>query len=199
MLYCPDGPLDREQLDLIDVVGDSFSADRLLPAKPVAEGDSWANDAAVMGPLLTLDTVAVCEVQSILDSCNESYAKIRLAGVVHGTADGAATEQDVRGVYLFDRRLHRVTRLNLAVREIRSIGGATPGLDAVAKVQIAITPIEKSAHLDDDAVAKIKGRGAHARSRPAVRIAHARLPREARSAMVCHGRGPRIGHAPPSR
>ena len=42
-----------------------------------------------MGPLLTLDTVALCEVQSVLDSCNASFAKIRLAGVVHGTADGA--------------------------------------------------------------------------------------------------------------
>jgi len=157
MLYCPNAPLEREQLDLIDVGGDSFNADRLLPAKPVAEGDSWANDAAVMGPLLTLDTVAVCEVQSVFDSCNESYVKIRLSGVVHGTADGAATEQDVRGVYLFDRRLHRVTRLNLAVRETRSIGSATPGLDAVAKVQITVTPIEASAHLGDDVVAELKG------------------------------------------
>ena len=156
MLYCPAAPLSREELDLIDVVGDPLIADRLLPAKPMTEGDSWPNDATVMGPLLTLDTVAVCEVQSVLDEFNADYAKIRLAGVVHGTADGAAMQQEVRGVYLFDRRLHRVTRLNLAIRETRSIGGATPGMDAVAKVQVAIAPIEKSAHLSDEAVAKIK-------------------------------------------
>lgn len=155
LLRCAAAPLDREQLDLIDVVGDSFSADRLLPAKAVAEGESWANDASVMGALLTLDTVAVCEVQSILDSFNDNYAKVRLEGTVHGTADGAAVEQDVRGVYLFDRNLHRVTRLNLAVREKRSIGGATPGLEAVAKVQIAISPIEKSTNLGDDALAEL--------------------------------------------
>ena len=52
-------------------------------------------------------------------------------------------------MYLFDRQLHRVTRLNLAVRENRSIGGATPGLDAVAKLQIVVAPIETSANLDD--------------------------------------------------
>lgn len=158
-LFCPEAPLSREQLDLLDVVGDSFNADRLLPAKPVAEGDSWANDAAVMGPLLTLDTVALCEVQSVLDSCNANFAKIRLAGVVHGTADGAATQQDVRGVYLFDRKLHRVTRLNLAIRENRSIGGATPGIDAVAKVQVTIEPLEKSEHCTDEAFTKIKSQG----------------------------------------
>jgi hypothetical protein len=154
MAYCPDGPLSREQLDLIDVVGDSISINRLLPKQPVAEGETWANDAAVIGPLLTVDTVAVCEVQCVLDEFNATYAKVRLSGDVHGTADGAATQQEVRGVYLFDRKLHRITRLNLAVREKRSIGGATPGLDAVAKVQVKIDPIESSSHLSDDVVAK---------------------------------------------
>lgn len=155
LLRSAGAPLDREQLDLIDAVGDSYTADRLLPGKSVAEGESWTNGATVMGPLLTFDTVAVCEVQSVLDSFNENFAKIRLAGTVHGTADGAAVEQEVRGVYLFDRRLQRVSRLNLAVREKRSIGGATPGLEAVAKVQVAITPIEKSSHLGDDVLEKL--------------------------------------------
>jgi hypothetical protein len=164
LLFCPESPLSREELDLIDVVGDSFNVDRLLPTKPVSQGDSWASDAKVMGALLTLDTVAVCEVQSILEEFNGDFAKIRLAGTVHGTADGAATQQEVRGVYLFDRRLHRVTRLNLAVHEVRSIGGATPGLDAVAKLQILVTPIAKSANLGDDVVARIK-RQAHAPTR----------------------------------
>ncbi len=154
VLYSPDGPLSREQLDLIDVVGDSIYVDRLLPQKAVAKDESWSNDATVMGPLLTLDSVAVCEVKSALESHNASFAKIRLAGIVQGTSDGAATELEVRAVYLFDRRSQRVTRLNLAVRERRSIGGATPGVDAVAKLQISIQPLEKSANLTDEAVAK---------------------------------------------
>jgi hypothetical protein len=95
-------------------------------------------------------------VQSVLEEFNADFAKVRFAGTVHGTADGAATQQDVRGVYLFDRRQHRVSRLNLAVHETRAIGAATPGLDAVAKVQISIAPLKKSAHLGDDAVAKLK-------------------------------------------
>jgi hypothetical protein len=152
--FCCEGALSREQLDLIDVVGDTYGVDRLLPTQPVALGESWASDAAVMGPLLTLDTVAVCEVQSVLDEFNPSFAKVRLAGDIHGTADGAATQQEVRGVYLFDRKLRRITRLNLAVREKRSIGGATPGLDAVAKVQIKIDALETSPRLSDEVVAK---------------------------------------------
>ena len=154
-LYCPKGPLPREQLDLVDVVGNSHVIDELLPDKPVADGDSWPSEAATMAALLTLDSVAVCEVQSALEEFNDSFAKVRLAGVVHGTADGAATEQDVRGVYLFDRTLRRITRLNLAVREKRSIGGATPGLEAVAKLQIKIEPRKSSHQLSDQAIASI--------------------------------------------
>src|SRR4029078_12086443 len=36
----------------------------------------------------------------------------------------------------------------------RSIGGATPGIDAVAKVQVKIDPLENSPHLTDEVVAK---------------------------------------------
>jgi hypothetical protein len=156
LMFAPTSPLSREELDLIDVVGDAIAVDRLLPGKQVADGDSWTNDAGVMAALLTLDSVAVCEVQSVLDEFNADYAKIRLAGTVHGMCDGAATQQEIRGVYLFDRRQHRVTKLNLAIRENRSIGGATPGIDAVAKIQLSVSPIEKSAQLDDASVDKIK-------------------------------------------
>jgi hypothetical protein len=152
-LYSPSGALTREQLDLIDLAGNSCLIDRLLPATAMAKGDTWQHDADVMGGLLALDSVAVCEVQSVLDESNASFAKIRLAGVVHGTADGAATQREIRGVYLFDRRLRRVTRMNLAVRESRSIGGATPGLQGVGKMQIRIEPLEASPQLTDEVVA----------------------------------------------
>jgi hypothetical protein len=155
-LYCPDGPLPREQLDLIDVVGNSAFTDSLLPAEAVADGESWGHDAAAMASFLTLDSVAVCEVKSVLDEHNASFAKVRLAGVVHGMTEGAATELEVRALYLFDRRARRITRLNLAVREKRSIGAATPGLEAVAKLQMKIEPIKSSARISDDVVAKVK-------------------------------------------
>src|SRR5689334_15514045 len=51
LAFCPDGPLSREQFDLIDAVGDSFNADALLPKQPVAEGESWKCDANVVASL----------------------------------------------------------------------------------------------------------------------------------------------------
>ncbi|HEX2473907.1 MAG TPA: hypothetical protein VHK01_04145, partial [Lacipirellulaceae bacterium] len=149
ILYSPKGPLKREELDLVDVLASSSVIDQLLPGKAVADGDSWPAEPAAVAALLTLDSIAVCEVQSVLEEFNANFAKVRVAGVVHGTAEGAATEQEIRGVYLFDRNLRRITRLNLALREKRSIGGATPGLDAVAKLQIKLEPIKSCPQLDD--------------------------------------------------
>jgi hypothetical protein len=149
ILYSPNGPLKREELDLIDVLASTTVIDQLCPRKPVADGDSWPADPATVAALLTVDSIAVCEVQSVLEEFNASFAKVRLAGTIHGTAEGAATEQEIRGVYLFDRNLRRITRLNLAVREKRSIGGATPGLDAVAKLQVTLEPAKSCPQLDD--------------------------------------------------
>jgi hypothetical protein len=158
-LYSPDGPLPREQLDLIDIVGNSFFADQLLPDHPVSSGDTWDHSSAEMQAFLGLDSVAVCEVKSVLDEHNANFAKVRLAGVVHGMCDGAATELEVRALYLFDRRVGRITRLNLAIREKCSIGAATPGLDAIAKLQITIGPIKSSRGLTEEVVAKARSAG----------------------------------------
>lgn len=154
-MFCPEGPLTRQELDLIDVVGDSLLVNSLLPTQAVAEGDKWKQDADVMAALLTLDSVAFSEVESVLEQFNKDYAKVRVAGTVEGTADGAATEMEVRAVYLFDRRQGRITQINWAVKEKRSIGGATPGMEGIAKLRVKFEPVKESAHLTDDVVGQL--------------------------------------------
>jgi hypothetical protein len=147
LMSSPGGPLLREELDMIDAFGDSLIVDGLLPTQPVADGETWNNDAAVLAGLLSLDSVANCDVQSVLDKFNADFAISRLEGTVVGTFDGAATEMEVKGVYMFDRKLRRVTKLNLAVKEKRAIGGATRGLEGVAKLKMNMRPIATSEHL----------------------------------------------------
>lgn len=139
--------LNREELDLIDVTGDSLALDALLPQRKVSANESWPADPNTMAAILSMDSVAASEVQSTLDKFNQDFALVRLAGAVVGTADGSATDMEVRGVYLFDRKLRRITRFNLAVKEKRSIGSATPGLDGVAKLRVNLKPLESSPHL----------------------------------------------------
>ncbi|TWT36850.1 hypothetical protein KOR34_17950 [Posidoniimonas corsicana] len=156
-LASPGGPLTREQLDLVDVVGGTPFLDGLLPGETVAEGKAWNVGAEVMGPLLGLDSVSVCEVSNVVDEGAASYVKFQVAGVVHGEVEGAPTEFDIRGLGLFDRRINRVTRLNLAVKEKRSLGPATPGFIGVAKVNIKREPITKPEFLTAQAMQQARG------------------------------------------
>ncbi len=136
-----DRALSREQLDLINVVGNTLAIDRLLPDRSLAEGDRWSHDAATIGALLGMDHVAVCEVTSVLTGESHRQVQIRMAGTVHGTIDGASTEIQLRGAYLFHLGQQRITKLNLAIQEKRSASEVVPGLDVVAKVSLVVVPV----------------------------------------------------------
>lgn len=151
------GPLQRDELDLIDLVGNTTILQALLPGKSVADGETWQMDSALAQMLLGLDSVASCEIQNVLDEVNSGFARIRFTGSVNGAVDGAATELLLQGVYLFDRKLKRINQLNLAIKEIRSISPASPGLDVVAKLRVKVTPLAESAELNDEAIAKLPG------------------------------------------
>lgn len=152
VLYCPNGPLTRDQLDLIDVTGATPAIDEVLPGRRVEDGESWDVPSAAIGKLLGLDSVGVCEVSCVVDEVKSQYARFQMAGAVHGELDGAATEYDLRGIGLYDRRQRAVTQLNLAMKEKRTRGPATPGFVGVAKVNITRKPLAERASLDADAL-----------------------------------------------
>jgi len=132
--------LTREQLDLVNVVGNSLAIDRLLPGKEMAEGESWTYVAATLGALLCMDHVAVCDVSSVVTSESERQVQIRLAGTVHGTVDGSPTEMELRAAYLFHLDEKRITRFNFAIKEVRKESEIVPGVDVVAKAFVTIDP-----------------------------------------------------------
>ncbi|NOY41540.1 MAG: hypothetical protein GXP26_06855 [Planctomycetes bacterium] len=144
-----ESPLSREQLDLINVVGNSLALDQLLPGREMAEGENWDHDGAVLGALLGMDHVAVCEVSSVIVGQSHNQVQIRIAGTVHGTIDGTTTEIDLRGAYLFHQKLGRITKFNLAIKEKRATSEVIPGLDVVAKVKIVISPAEAESPFSD--------------------------------------------------
>ncbi len=143
-------PLTREQWDLVNVVGNSLAIDRLLPGREIAEGEGWDHDKAVIAPLLGMDHVAVCEVRSIVTGESNNQVQIRLAGTVHGTIDGAPTELEVRGAYLFHLDRQRITKFNLAIQEKRTASVVVPGLDIVARVKLTIVPAARRDQLGAD-------------------------------------------------
>jgi len=153
-LAAANGPLLRSELDIIEVAGDSLVLNRLLPGEEKQIGDSWQHNNQAMQLLLGMQDVSLCEVSSALMESNKGFARCEFAGAVHGMTNGAERELELRGVYLFDRQLGRITQLNLAIREKRSIGPATRGLDTTAKLRIKLTPVAKSTSLTPARVAQ---------------------------------------------
>lgn len=135
-----EGLLDRSELELLKTFADPLSLAGLLPAREVPEGETWTHEAEAMRSLLGIDSVGVCEASSVLSESNEHFARCQIAGVVHGVADGASVELEIDGVYLVRRSTGEVTQANLAIREKRAIGPATPGLVAVTKVRVKREP-----------------------------------------------------------
>lgn len=147
------GILSRQQQDLLNVPADTLAIDRLLPGREVAEGEGWDHELAAIAPLLGMDHVAVCEVRSVVTGESHDQAQIRMAGTVHGTIDGAPTEIDLRGAYLYHLKWKRITKFNLAIKEKRTANEVVPGLDTVAQVKLTIVPTAKEKQIPDDLAA----------------------------------------------
>ncbi len=153
-LSAVEGVLQRQELDLLQTAADSLALDRLAPTTEIQVGDSWQLEPGSVKAVIGLDSVGICEVTGVLSEANSHYARCQVAGTVHGVVRGSSTELDIDAVYLFDRRARHVTRLNLAIREIRTVGPATPGLNGVAKVRVKVDPVEGTSSLTPDLVAK---------------------------------------------
>ena len=146
--------LTRNEYDLINISGNTLAIQRLLPEREIEEGENWDHSKEVLGPLLGLDHIAVCEVSSVVVGEKRNHVQIRMAGTVHGTVDGAPTEMDLRGAYLYDMNLKRISKFNLAVKELRSASIVVPGLDIVAKVYVALKPSDSFKTFDTALVEK---------------------------------------------
>ena len=151
-LFCPRGILTREELDLVDVVGNSLLLDQLLPEKPVALGDAWKHPDAVVAALCGIETVRSNEVRSMLKEVDDQVAKIELSGRVEGTASGQATKIEIKAKYQFQRNIGRISWFGLLVQEDRSAGPMGPGLDVLARLRMKIGAQEKSESLSDAAL-----------------------------------------------
>src|SRR5205085_685633 len=150
-LFSPSGPLTRDELDLIDVSGNSLLLYSLLPEGEVSVADTWKPNADVLAPFLGLDAVGHTDVESALSSVENGVATIESHGHVDGAIGGVATEIEIKAKCLMDMKTRQITRFGLAIKEKRSIGHVAPGLDVVARVRLKFSPVESSERLSEKA------------------------------------------------
>ncbi len=153
--FSPGGPLNRDELDLVTLPANTILLDRLLPTEPVSLRQTWSHDNGLMAALLGLDTVGSSNASSVLTEISDEAAKCQLSGTINGALTGVATEMQIKAKYTYDRKLGRVTWFAMALQEVRGPGFINSGIDAVAKLQVKITPIESSDQLTPERLAGV--------------------------------------------
>ena len=149
ILHSPAGPLSREQLELIDVQGNSARLHALLPDKAIKVGDSWPNTNNALKDILGLDAIAKSDVKSRLVKIEAGVAKLEMSGSLEGAIDGVSSTIQINSKYSYNIQQGRITWFALAVKEKRSIGHASPGFEVTARLRMAIELLEESPQLED--------------------------------------------------
>lgn len=152
-VFSPQGPLILDELDLVDVLGNSLLLDRLLPIESVTPGNPWKHSDDLMAALLGLDSITASNVQSELTEVNAGIARFEMSGQIDGREGGTKTEVELKGKYHFDLNSKRVIWFGLLVAQDRSTDHVEGGLDVVARLQMKITPNTPSEHLSAAAMA----------------------------------------------
>lgn len=158
-IFSAQGPLLREELDLVDVPGAALPLNRLLPLAPVKPGDTWKLPREVATLLVRLDVVHEQDLTLEFQEVRGDKAILSLSGKVSGAIGGVSSDLEMKGKVNFDLTQKHVTWLALAVRETRAVGHAQPGFEAVSQIRLVSAPIPAPPELSDKIVGDLPAPG----------------------------------------
>jgi hypothetical protein len=147
VLFSPRGTLSRDELELIDVQGNSLLLDQFLPEGPVAVGDKWKHSGDLIAALLGLDEVGQTDVQSTLSEVTDAAALMEISGRIDGAIYGVSTDIELLGRYRFDRRIKRIDWFTMLVKEQRNSSPVADGVDVTALLEVNVLPKASSPQL----------------------------------------------------
>lgn len=153
VLFSPQGPLSRDDLELVDVQGNSLAVPGLLPGRSVLVGERWQLDREPLAVLLGLDVITRNDVQGTFEKRDGETAILAIEGAAEGAAEGVVSKIEIRAKVNFDLTNRAVTWLAANIHERREIGQAEPGLDVIARLRLALSPQERSDTLNDQTLA----------------------------------------------
>ncbi|PHR97438.1 MAG: hypothetical protein COA78_27605 [Blastopirellula sp.] len=153
--FTPQNHLQREEIDLINIPGNSLLIDFLLPKQKVAINDTWTFKNEELVGLLCLDAISANDVKAKLTAVKDNVAQMELSGTVAGAIDGIATDIKLKGRVNFDFKTECINWVAIAIEEDRSIGHTAPGFRVTAVLRVLIVPRDIPETLTDEKLAKL--------------------------------------------
>ncbi len=151
-LFSPQGPLSREELDLIDVPGRLAGVIAALPGEGVEVGAEWSVSDVALTQLLCVEAVTKNEVLATFKELKDGIALIRLEGRVSAAVAGISTEIDLKASLNINVAKQQATWLAMGISENRAVGHAQPGFNAVSRVRVALQPCGADPQLTTEAL-----------------------------------------------
>jgi hypothetical protein len=140
-------PLTRDELEVIDIVGNSLLLDRLLPERPVAIGDTWKPADGAAAALLGLDSVTRNDLRCTLKEVTNTVARVELSGGVEGPVNDTKSSIELKGKYRFDLRSKRIDWFAMLTKENRGTSRVAVGFDVTVRFQMTVAPRSASPEL----------------------------------------------------
>ncbi|MCA9040200.1 MAG: hypothetical protein KDA65_07645 [Planctomycetaceae bacterium] len=135
-----EGPLTRNELDLLETPGDSLAIVALLPDKPVEVGDSWSVPDWAFQMLTASEAVMKSDLTCTLDRVERNVAHVSFQGSLEGATGGSPCVIKVKGQFTFLTDLKYLKEVTMTQTEDRSAGPVSPGLKVTATVKLERYP-----------------------------------------------------------
>jgi hypothetical protein len=137
--FSPEGPVTRDDLELIETQFDPAALTEILPTELVTPGKTWRPHADSVATVLGLESVTRTTLQCTLNRPQGSRLKIDVTGEAEGITLGAKSTIKVNGHLIYDKGDGRVTEVDVRLEEDREVGRAAPGFQLTANVKTKVS------------------------------------------------------------
>lgn len=155
VLVSPQGPLTRDELELVEAPFQSVLLGGLLPEQPVKPGETWTIPDGTLQAIFNLDAINQQHVTATLKEVKEGIALVELSGKLSGAAEGVSSDIDFKAKLNVELKQQAITWLAASIREHRAVGHARPGFETVTKLRLLAEPCAIPAELSDQALAQL--------------------------------------------
>lgn len=151
----PDGPLTREDLELIAEHFDTLCLPALLPGKDLKPGDTWAVDPEAARQACQFEALIKSDLTGKLGVVADGVATFSLGGTVEGVEAGAKAKVTVAATGKYDVASKRLTDLTWEQTDDREQGPASPASEVKATLVLKRSAVAEPKELSAAVRAKL--------------------------------------------
>jgi hypothetical protein len=163
--FSPDGPLTREELELVAEHFDTLALPGLLPGREVKPGETWAVDPETVRLACQFEAVAKADLTGKLGEVKDGVAAFAITGTAEGVEAGAGAKVTVNASGKYDVTVKRLTELTWEQTDDREQGPASPASEVKATLVLKRTAVAEPKELAAEVRAKVPADATEAHTR----------------------------------